>query len=190
MAIQPRDVAEDYLPWSMYKHQAWQLLSGVIDEIPSPPDVHNFDECISYFAPLLEILIFGMDADSLELIEEFIAEYESGVVNSWQVQWWSPALYDIHAWLLRENYYIKSIYGIESDYKPKLPASKGVFHERFKGGSDPFHLVGHSLDRRHLYLTKKELLKLKTQKVKLSEVDADSVLPNTLSQISLMIWNL
>jgi len=148
MAIQPRDVEPDYLPWSKYKHQAWRLLSGVTDEIPPSPDINNHDECVSYFAPLLEILIFGMDKDPLEAIEESLIEYESGVINSWQVKWWGPALYDIHTWLLRENDYIKSEYMIKSDYKSKLPARRGAYAECFGGGTDPFHLVSHSLDRR------------------------------------------
>lgn len=155
MAIQPRDVEPDYLPWSKYKHQAWRLLSGVTDEIPSTPDINNQDECVSYFAPLLEILIFGMDKDPLEAIEKFLIEHESGVVNSWQAKWWGPALYDIHAWLLRENDYLKSIYMIGSDYKPKLLARSGAYAECFSGGTDPFHLVSHSLDRRkELFLDK------------------------------------
>ena len=55
MAIQPRDVEPDYLPWSKYKHQAWRLLSGVTDEIPSTPDINNHER-VEKFIKIKNIL--------------------------------------------------------------------------------------------------------------------------------------
>ncbi len=151
MAEQPIDVEPDYLPWSKYKHQAWRLLSGMAAEIPKPPKIENHDECIAYFAPLLEILVFGMDKDPLETVESFLQEYDAGLFVKWQVKWWGPALADIHGWFIRENETIKSFYKINSSYKSKMSIRKGAYAPLFDAGRDPFHLKDHSLDRRNDY---------------------------------------
>lgn len=176
MAKQPRGVEPDYLPWSKYKNRAWHLLVGGSKKIPQAPSIDDFNELISYFAPLLEILIFGMQKDPLEAIEELIIEYKSGTINSWQVKWWGPALEDIHAWLVRENEYLKGVYEIQSDYKPKLAIGRGMYAEVFTDRDrDTFHLVDHTLDRSQLYLGKKTVKKTKQKNAKSKEVDADVV---------------
>jgi len=143
---------EGDLPWSKYKHQAWRLLSGFAEEIPVAPDINNFQACVAYFAPLLEILVFGMSKDPLEAIEEFLVEHESGEINSWQVEWWGPALIDIHAWLIRTKPYLHGSFNNESRYKAKLPVRSGPYTDLFNGGYDPLHLVSHSQDRKKNYL--------------------------------------
>jgi len=183
LAKQPRDVEPDYLPWSKYKDQAWGLLVGEPKKIPRAPgtSIDDSDELISYFAPLLEILIFGMQKDPLEIIEEYLVEYKSGSIKSWQVKWWGPALEDIHAWLVRRNYFLKAVYEIHSEYQPKLAISKGVYAEKFFSKDtgdvfgDPFHLVSHTLDRSRLYLAKKTVKKTQQKNTKSNEVDADVV---------------
>lgn len=176
MAKQPRGVEPDYLPWSKYKDQAWNLLVGDSKKIPQPPSIDDFNEMISYFAPLLEILIFGMQKDPLEAIEELLIEYKSGAINSWQVKWWGPALEDIHSWLVRENDYLKRVYEIHSEYKPKLAIGRGVYAEVFTDRDrDTFHLLDHTLDRSQLYLAKKTVKKTKQKNAKSNEVDADEV---------------
>lgn len=151
MAIQPEDAAPDYLPWSKHKTEAWRLLSEGSGVIPSPPDLTNFEENISFFAPLLEILIFGMNKDPIEGIEDFLVEYESGEISSWQVKWWGPALYDLHAWIVRESNFIRGTFSIKSDNQAKLPLRSGPYAELFSGGTDPFHLLSHSIDRSQEY---------------------------------------
>jgi hypothetical protein len=181
LAKQPRGVEPDYLPWSKYKDRAWHLLVGDSKNIPQAPSIDDFNELISYFAPLLEILIFGMQKDPLEAIEELIIEYKSGTINNWQVKWWGPALVDIHAWLVRENDYLKAVYEIHSDYKPKLTIGRGMYAEVFTGQDrDIFHLVDHTLDRSQLYLDKKTVKKTKQKNAKSKEVDADVVLTKYL----------
>jgi len=175
LAKQPRDVEPDYLPWSKYKDQAWKLLVGESKEIPQAPSIYDHDEMIAYFAPLLEILVFGMQKDPLEAIEELLIEYKSGVTNSWQVKWWGPALEDIHAWLVRESNFLRGFYEIHSDYKPKLAIGRGIYAKEFAGGRDPFHLKYHSLDRRKLYSSKKIVKKVKQRNIKSNAVDADVV---------------
>ena len=177
MAKQPQEVEPDYLPWSKYKDQAWKLLLGESKEIPQAPSIDDFNEMIAYFAPLLEILIFGMQKDPLEAIEELLIEYKSGVTNSWQVKWWGPALEDIHAWLVSESDYFRGVYEIHSDYKPKLAIGRGMYAEVLngQGARDTFHLKDHSLDRRKLYSSKKIVKKAKQKNVKSNAVDADVV---------------
>lgn len=177
MAKQPRGVEPDYLPWSKYKDQAWKLLVGESKKIPQAPSIDDFNEMIAYFAPLLEILIFGMQKDPLEAIEELLIEYKSGVINSWQVKWWGPALEDIHAWLVGESDYFRGVYEIHSDYKPKLAIGRGMYAEVLngKGARDTFHLKDHSLDRSHLYSSKKIIKRAKQKNVKSNAVDADVV---------------
>ncbi len=177
MAKQPQEVQPDYLPWSKYKDRAWKLLVGESVKIPQAPSIDNFNEMISYFAPLLEILIFGMQKDPLEAIEELLIEYRSGVTDSWQVKWWGPALEDIHAWLVGESDYFRGVYEIHSDYRPKLVIGRGMYAEVLngQGDRDVFHLKDHSLDRSKFYSSTKIVKKAKQKKVKSNAVDADEV---------------
>ena len=177
MAKQPRGVEPDYLPWSKYKDRAWKLLVGESNKIPQAPSTDDFNEMISYFAPLLEILIFGMQKDPLEAVEELLIEYKSGVTNSWQVKWWGPALEDIHAWLVGESDYFREVYEIQSDYKPKLAIGRGMFAAVLNGQGDRdiFHLVDHTLDRSELYSSKKIVKKAKQKNVESNVEDADVV---------------
>jgi hypothetical protein len=143
---------ENDLPWSKYKHKAWRLLSGDNLEVPTAPDINNFKACISYFAPLLEVLVFGMDKDPLEGIEEFLVEYESGEISSWQVKWWGPALIDIHAWLCSSKPYLNGSTRKHNKYVANLSVRSGPYAQLFQGGTDPMHLASHSRDRREDYL--------------------------------------
>lgn len=174
MALEPVDIRDDYDnlsdeeiiellnhddgPWFKYKNQAWRLNYGLSAEIPPLPKIErewdgisNFDEIIAFFAPLTEILIFGMNQDPLEALEGLMSDQQKSGEEPWQIKWWGPALADFHLWLASQISHIRGTFSIDSNYAQKIKPEPGIFAKVFTGGRDPLHLLGHTRDRRPVY---------------------------------------
>lgn len=160
LAVEPIDVSEEDLnyddgPWFRYKNQAWLLNYGLPAEIPPAPKIKdenlNNEELIAFFAPLTEILIFGMNQDPLEALEGLLYNYQKYGEEPWQIKWWGPALADFHPWLVSQIQLIRSEFKINSNYVEKMKPVSGIYAEVFTGGYDPLHLIDHTRDRRPAY---------------------------------------
>lgn len=162
MAVEPLGIEPDYLPWSKFKDNAWNLHFGIDDEIPPAPlvgtkgpnergysgDQTQLDKMIAFFAPLFEILIFGSNGDPLFEIENLVRNHRNNPNSTWQSKWWGDSLIDMHAYIATHINQIREEYSIKTSYLATLPVSKGPYSGWIGEWGQDFHLKSHTKDRR------------------------------------------